>query len=367
MQPIKVLKASAVLSILVLITVILVFGKPFLVPLSFGGMFAMLLLPVAKWMQKKGVNQSFAIVLSILLLLAVIVIVGFFVSWQLSDIADNASRLREEIGRKYEEVRKFVAAEFGVPVEQQEQIIKEQQSGASGKTGAMITGFLSGLGSFLTNTLLVFVYIFLFMYFRGRIKGFIMRLVPEADKKNALATLNKSQQVIQKYLGGLFLMILLLWVMYSIGFSLAGVKNAIFFAILCGLLEIVPFVGNLTGTILTVLMSLVQGGDMNLIIAILVTYGLVQFIQSYLLEPLVVGAEVNINPMATILGLVAGELLWGIPGMILAIPLMGIAKIVCDHVPVLQPYAYLIGQEEKKDSAWKKKLKEWAKKFKSKA
>ncbi|WP_261387362.1 AI-2E family transporter [Chitinophaga pinensis] len=62
---------------------------------------------------------------------------------------------------------------------------------------------------------------------------------------------------------------------------------------------------------------------MTLVVGILVTYGLVQFIQTYLLEPLVVGSGVDLNPMATIVGLVAGELLWGIPGMVMAIPLMG--------------------------------------------
>jgi predicted PurR-regulated permease PerM len=96
-------------------------------------------------------------------------------------------------------------------------------------------------------------------------------------------------------------------------------------------------------------MSLVQGGGMNMVIGILVTYGLVQFIQTYILEPLVVGAEVSINPMATIVGLIAGEMLWGIPGMILAIPLIAVAKIICDHVEPLQPYAYLIGQDKKEE------------------
>jgi predicted PurR-regulated permease PerM len=120
--------------------------------------------------------------------------------------------------------------------------------------------------------------------------------------------------VAQKYLGGLGLMIVTLWVMYTIGFTIAGVKNPFFFAILCGLLEIVPFVGNITGTAITVLASVAQGGNMSLIIGILITYGIVQFIQTYLLEPLIVGNEVNINPLFTIAGLVAGELIWGIPG-----------------------------------------------------
>ena len=72
-------------------------------------------------------------------------------------------------------------------------------------------------------------------------------------------------------------------------FLIAGVKNAFFFAILCGLLEIVPFVGNISGTALTIIASLATGGSSNVIIGILIVYGLVQFIQTYILEPLVVG------------------------------------------------------------------------------
>jgi len=143
-------------------------------------------------------------------------------------------------------------------------------------------------------------------------------------------------------------MIVILWVMYGIGFSIVGVKNAIFFAILCGLLEIVPFVGNLFGTLLTVVVSFAQGGDVGLVLGILITYGVVQFVQTYLLEPLVVGAEVSINPIATIIGLVAGEQIWGIPGMILAIPIIGIIKIVFDHITPLKPYGFLLGEEKKK-------------------
>ena len=130
---------------------------------------------------------------------------------------------------------------------------------------------------------------------------------------------------------------------------------------LCGLLEIVPFIGNLIGTALTILMALAQGGGSGVVIGILITYGIVQFVQSYILEPLVVGAEVNINPLFTIVGLVAGEFVWGIPGMILAIPVLGVTKIICDHIEPLKPYGRLIGETEEKgkEKGFKKKMKDF--------
>ncbi|PWV48909.1 AI-2E family transporter [Chitinophaga sp. S165] len=353
----KIFKTAAILIVLTLIVLILVYGKPFFVPIAFAGLLAMLLLPISKWLQSKGVNKAVAILLSMLTFVGFFALVIWFISWQVSDIAENASKLEQQVMEKYQQLRQLLSTEYGISAEKQEQMLKEQQSSSSGKVSATLTAIISGFGGFLTNLLLVLVYVFLFTFFRERIKGFIVRLVPESEKENALSCIHKTQQVAQEYLKGLFLMIVFLWIMYSIGFTIAGVKNAFFFAILCGLLEIIPFVGNLAGTALTLMMSLVQGGDMNLVIGILVTYGLVQFIQSYLLEPLVVGSGVSINPMATIVGLVAGELLWGIPGMVMAIPLMGMMKVIFDHIPAMRPYAYLIGQEEKKDSNWKQSIK----------
>ena len=154
-------------------------------------------------------------------------------------------------------------------------------------------------------------------------------------------------------------MIVCLWVMYGIGFTIVGVKNAIFFAILCGILEIVPFVGNLTGNAITILFSIAQGGGTDMIIGILISYALIQFIQTYILEPLVVGRGVSINPLFTIAGIVGMELIWGIPGMVLAIPLLGITKIICDHIEPLKPYGFLIGQEKQSNSSLLDKVKKW--------
>jgi predicted PurR-regulated permease PerM len=241
------------------------------------------------------------------------------------------------------QIEEFISSRFGIPVKQQEKILQEQA-----QNGGAMANIGSILMSFLVDFVLCMVYIFLFMFYRSRIKNFVLQLVSGQQKENAQQVIHDIQKVTQQYITGIGWMILCLWVMYSIGFSIVGVKYAVFFAILCGLLEIVPFVGNLTGNALAILMVIIQGGGIGMVIGVLVTYAIVQFLQTYLLEPLVVGAGVNINPLFTIIILVMGELVWGIPGLILAIPLLGIVKIICDHIEPLKPYGYLIGQEKKK-------------------
>jgi predicted PurR-regulated permease PerM len=340
-------RTLGILAIIVLTVLILIYGKPFLVPLTIAALLSMLLLPITQWFQRKRFGKALSTLLSISLLLMFLSGVLFFVGWQLSGILEDSNKLKEVVSEKYEDTKEFIAEKLGITEQKQEKMIAEQQNSSTAKMSSTITDVMAGISGFLTDTMLVFVYIFLFIYQRSRIKGFIIRLLSVKERPHAIEILDQTQKVTVKYLSGLFLMIVCLWVMYGIGFSLLGVKNAIFFAVLCGLLEIVPFVGNLTGTALTVVMALIQGGDLNMVIGILVVYGLVQFIQTYLLEPIIVGAEVSINPMFTIIGLVAGEMIWGIGGMILAIPLLGITKIVFDHIEPLKPFGYLIGSEKK--------------------
>ncbi|PJA06145.1 MAG: hypothetical protein COX70_10240 [Flavobacteriales bacterium CG_4_10_14_0_2_um_filter_32_8] len=203
------------------------------------------------------------------------------------------------------------------------------------------------------------------MFYRNHIKKFLIRISPPSQQKEMGQVIHKASRVSQNYLFGLTKMIGFLWVMYWIGFSILGVKNALFFAILCGLLEIIPFIGNITGTTLTLLVAAVNGAGVPMLAGIAATYGVVQLIQGWVLEPLIVGSQVKINPFTTILALVIGDLIWGIPGIFIAIPLIAMFKIVCNHVESLKPYGFLIGEIEiiKKEPVLIKKIKKTIKKL----
>lgn len=335
----------------VLLLLFLLFGsafyaKAFLVPLTIAGLLAMLLLPLSQKMEQKGLPKAIAVLLCLLLVVAVLAAVVGLLAWQIADLAKDAPAIETNLTRKLSQLRGFIDQTFGITRQQQKEMLNNGQP--SGRLQTIITGLLAGVGGFLTNLILVFVYLFLFLYLHQHLKKFVLMLVPPLHRAHASNTLSEIRKVAQRYLGGMAVMIGCLWVLYGIGFTIVGVKSAIFFAILCGLLEIVPFVGNLTGTFFTVVTVFAQGGSGPMVLGVLLTYGLVQFIQTYLLEPLVVGAGVSINPLVTIAALVVGELVWGIPGMILAIPLVGMLKIVCDNVAPWQPLGFFLGSTEKK-------------------
>jgi predicted PurR-regulated permease PerM len=324
----------------------LYYAKPFLVPLCFGGLLAMLFLPLSKWFESNKVPKGLSIILCIIIFVTVIAGIIWLISWQITDLTSEATDIESKLKKMINDVKESIRQNIGISKKQQEELISAQaqnSSGALSTIGSSLTGFI-------VDFILVLVYIFLFMYYRERIKTFVLKLVPAPQKKNAETIIYDIEKVSQQYITGLGMMIGCLWIMYSIGFSIVGVKYAILFAIICGILEIVPFVGNFLGNLLAIIMVLVQGGGIDMVIGVVITYAIVQFLQTYLLEPLVVGAEVNINPLFTIIILVLGELVWGIPGMVLAIPLLGVVKIICDHVNSLKPFGYLIGSDKKKRS-----------------
>jgi len=355
-------KAIQVIFFLFLVFAGLYYARAFLIPVAFAGLLSMLFLPLSRRLENWGVSRALATLSCVLILVMVIAGIVWLIAWQVSDLASDVTNMEKSVQDMIGRFRQFISQNLGISKEQQDQLMKSQQSGGGGQAGSMITGLAGSIMGILVDLILVLVYIFLFMYFRRHLKTFVLKLVPQAQKKNAESIIHDTQHVAQQYLSGLGMMIVCLWIMYGIGFTIVGVKNAIFFAILCGLLEIVPFVGNLTGNALTILMALTQGGGMNMVIGILVTYAIVQFLQSYILEPLVVGAEVNINPLFTIIIIVVGETIWGIAGMVLAIPLLGIVKIICDHIEPLKPYGFLIGETKKKNKGGLiEKIKGWFK------
>ncbi|RYY22793.1 MAG: AI-2E family transporter [Sphingobacteriaceae bacterium] len=360
-------RAVQTLFLLFLVFAGLYFTKSFLVPIALAGVLAMLFLPLSKWLEKKGVNRTVAAVICVLILL--VVVVGFvsLVSWRVSNINTNFDQIEQQATKYYNEAKSYVNKSFGVSEQQQKQIIQKQGSSTAGNVAGYFAGIAGSFLGTLTTSIIVLIYIFLFINSRSHFKKFILKLVKPEDKQKTLTIIDESTEVVQKYISGLAKMIVCLWVMYAIGFSLVGVQNAIFFAILCGTLEIIPFVGNITGTTITVLMALAQGGGGSMVIGVLAVYGSVQFIQSYLLQPLVVGKDVDINPLFTIMVIILGEAIWGVGGMVLSIPLLGMVKIVFDHVEPLKPYGFLIGGEaegKQDDTSFMDKIKGWFKKRK---
>ena len=333
------------LLILFLVFAGLYYAKDFLMSLTIGAVIATFFLPFCKWMEGKKVPKGLAVLTCLLVLLMAIAGVVSLFGWQISKLTKDIPLIKQQILEIGNRIQLYIYNHSGISALQQAQLLKDEQPSYTG----IIQSMAVSLAYIYVNFILVLAYIFLLLYYRSHIKHFFLKLSAPSQQKEMEQVVNSIAHVSQQYLVGLAKMIVCLCVMYSMGFSIVGGKNALLFAVLCGLLEIVPFIGNITGTALTVLVASVSGASLPMLGGIVGIYGMVQFIQGWLLEPIIVGPQVKINPLFTIIALVIGELVWGIPGIFLAIPIIAMFKIVCDHVESLKPLGFLIGETETKD------------------
>ena len=173
-----------------------------------------------------------------------------------------------------------------------------------------------------------------------------MKMAPDNQQSQTRATISEIILISQNYLSGRLLLILFLAILYTIGLSVSGIEQAILISVLAAVLSLMPYVGNILGFGLAVAMVVISGSGLNGVIGVSVTFGVAQFVESYILEPYVVGEKVNINPVFTIIVVVMGGAVWGIIGMLIAIPALGMLKVVFDRIPTLQPIGYLFGGED---------------------
>jgi predicted PurR-regulated permease PerM len=319
-------------------------AKQLLIPLSIAGLLAMLLLPFCKWMEDKKVPRGVAAFLCLLTLTILISAVLVMLAWQISRLTGDFEMIRQRFMETWANAQAFIFNRIGISLEKQDKVLTTQLPHFSG----VLQKLAGSISSVMTDLILILIYVLFLLYYRGHIKQFLLSFASASQKSEMELVVYKVTHISQQYLLGLSKMILCLWIMYGIGFSIVGVKNASLFAILCGVLEIVPFIGNITGTTVTLFVSLAQGAGFPMLAGIAGIYAVIQFIQGWFLEPLILGPQVKINPLFTIIALVVGSMVWGLAGIFLAIPLMAMFKIVCDYIEPLKPFGVLIGEVQVK-------------------
>lgn len=330
------------LLLLLLILAGLYVARDFLIPLAIGTLFATLFLPICKWLERKGFPRGLAAFTCLLILLIVVASIASLVGWQLFELTKDIDQIKQKSIETVSHIEKYIYMHLGISIEWQSKFIGDQQP----LIAQTFQHLVNSLTTISVQSILIMVYVLFLLYYHSHIRNFVLHLAQPEKKEQLENVIYRIIQVTQQYLIGLSKMIVCLWIMYGIGFSALGVRNALFFAFLCGLLEIVPYIGNITGTTITVLVAAAQGSSPAVLVGIAATYGAIQFIQGWVLEPLIVGTQVKINALFTIIALVVGELIWGIPGVFLAIPLIGMFKIVCDHVESLKPLGELLGEDK---------------------
>jgi predicted PurR-regulated permease PerM len=128
----------------------------------------------------------------------------------------------------------------------------------------------------------------------------------------------------------------------SAGFFIIGLKYALLSGIIAAILNLIPYLGIFITSGLSLLITLPTGSP-GMPVKVVFVLVLVHLLDAYIIYPKVVGGKARINALVTILGVVTGSALWGIPGMFLALPAIAMLKVICDGVEGLQAWGLLLG------------------------
>lgn len=323
-------------------------GQAFLGPFLTAVVLSLVVLPLSREMDGK-MKRSLSSFLNTFFLF--LISLGFMalLSFQVKSFVNDWPKIKETMRPKVEQLKSFVFEH--TPLEEAELKKSGEGSGipfmgSGSNRGQQAARFFSKIMGFSGTYLLVFIYVFFLLNYRGHFKAFMLRLFPEEKKAEVKQVIHQSARVAQQYLVGKLMLMGLLAILYSIGLGISGVNNFILVSIIAALFTLVPYIGNMIGLTLAMAFGYLTSGETGVLVGVLATFTVTQFVESYVLQPYVVGDKVDLHPFFVILIVVLGNALWGVLGMILAIPVMAIITIAFLHIGPLHPFGLLFSKKK---------------------
>jgi predicted PurR-regulated permease PerM len=321
----------------------LFFGKDIILPVLFAILLANILLPVHHFLLERRVPKILAIFLPV----ALTIIVGggilYFLSVQVINFMDDVPALKERFSEVSASFQKWINENTHITVRKQNQYINQTVEDLKDQGPKIVGMTFVSVTSVLTYVFLLPFYTFLILFYKSNIKTFLITTFKNGSEKRVTEVLNESTDIAQNYVTGLLIETALVFALNTIGFLILGIKYAVFLALLAALLNLIPYVGMLVANMICMIVTLVSSDTTSDVLWVGIILAFVQFVDNNFGMPLIVGNKVRINALVTIIGVLVGGALCGIPGMFLAIPALAVVKVICDKIPELNAWGVLLG------------------------
>ncbi len=323
--------------VLALVITALILTKDIVLPIAFAAIFSVVLLPLANRIEERT-GRALSIVIVLLCTLIAVTLVSWFVISQLSNLVQSLPDLEDRFSVFVNSVSDSIDQELNITTHEQTQLLKDGLKDLSAYVGSLLLS-TSYLAYFFVQ---LPIYIFLFLFYRDRFKDFILAMRPGSELKWK----DDIQVVVRGYISGLSLVVFIAGVLNSIGLLILGIEHAVFFGFLSGTLTMIPYIGITIGAALPTLMALVTKDSSWYAVGVVGIHAFVQFLEGNFITPKITGSRISVNALAAILALLVGGKIWGIAGMILAVPALGILKIILGYSSSLKSLIILLGDED---------------------
>lgn len=339
------LRYVLVLSAIVGTVAVLYLARDLFIMLFVAGIFSFLLLPVCQRLERRGLPLGLAATISFVLLLLLLFGLLTFLGWQYSHFGKDLPALQAALLQRIHDVQVFLEHRFHVSQGEQIEWLNKELSALTSRAGSVAMNIFTATGSALATAVIIPIITLFLLLMKKRFRAFFTKLRSNRDGA-VLRVVENIAGLSRKWLRGVLTVMLFLAVLNSIGFLALDLKYAILLGVTAALLNIIPYLGPWLGALFPVLIALLTKDSAMAALGVVAIIAFTQFLDNNFVTPKIVGSSVSLNPLASMIALIAWGSLWGFMGLILAIPITGMMKLVFDEIPSLRPWGFLLGEEK---------------------
>lgn len=341
------LKLACIIIILIGGGFLIIIGKEILLPLSFAFLIALLLLPLSNFMENKlNFSRLLASIISVLLLLFSFSIIFYALGSQIANLGDEWPLLKTQLTGLFNNTQHWLSNTFHLNVKKQTEYLNKSTQSVINSGGSIIEKTVLSISSIVLILVFTIIYTLFILIYRRHWMRVMVAAFTEKHKEVIYDISEHIKNIIRKYITGLFFEMAILIGISCLVFWILGIKYVFLLGLIVGVFNLIPYVGIFTALVISTAITFATVDASNALY-VAITIVSIHLVDSNFLMPKIVGSQVRINPLIVILGVVAGELLWGVPGMFLSIPYLAIAKVIFDRIKNLQSLGILLGDEEK--------------------
>jgi predicted PurR-regulated permease PerM len=318
-------------------------AQTIIVPIVFATIIAIVLHPVVNFFIRRKLNRVVAIFLTLVLTFLVFAGFGAFLFSQASRFSESWPVLVDKFTGMLDHTIRWASGYFDIDQQKILDWVAKTKNELINTSGSAIGQTLVTLGNGLIILLLIPVYVFMILFYQPLLLEFIRRLFAESRQGQVTEIVIQTKSVIQRYLVGLVIEGVIVAVLNSAALLMLGIEYAILLGIIGALLNVIPYIGGVVAVALPMMIAVATKSTAWYALYVLAAYYFIQLIDNNYIVPKIVASKVKINMLFSIIVVIAGNALWGIPGMFLSIPLLAIVKLICDHIEPLKPWGFLLG------------------------
>ncbi|MCB0687904.1 MAG: AI-2E family transporter [Saprospiraceae bacterium] len=338
---------TIVLLFIFLCSILLYLGRFLFIPLGFSLMICLMYYPIGIWVEGK-LGRNVAIGVAMLLLF----IAGFFlynlVASTLALLHLSITESKDQIWDFAIKTTRFLEGLVGVDSTEQGDLAQYFYQNLLQETMPLLRQTISLSAGTIAMVLIIPIFVSLIYYYRELLVRFVLMVVPETQVKGFKDTIDETTSTYFKFAKGMALVYIIVGALNSIGFLIIGLPNAIYFGVLASLLTFFPYIGIMMGGLAAVIVALTTFDSLWYPVGVVMILGVVQYLEANIIFPMVVGHQLKLNTLATLVAMFIGGIIWGGAGLILFVPFAAVLKILADRVTGLKSLAVLLGPDHER-------------------